>query len=192
MTQAPGVRMKRLQRTTWHRMLRVLKLDGSVYAEIERDPNGTRQAAWVVALVATFAALGTVMLTSWQQWAILGAVLAALIHWLLWSGLEMVIGRMLFRRQVSGERHIRSLGYAQTPQLLAFFAFVPVVGPWLVLGSRVLTMLAGSQALKASLELHRREALAIRFISFVAAVAAAAAVEAVLGEVPFLTALLRP
>jgi hypothetical protein len=173
-------------------MLRVLKLDPSVYAEIERDPDGTHQAAWVVGLVATGAAFGTVMLTSWKQWAILGAVMAALIHWLLWSGLEVVIGRMLFGRQVSGERHIRTLGYAQTPQLFAFFAFVPVVGPWLVLGSRVLTMFAGSQALRASLELHRREALAIRFVSFVAAVAIATGVRAVLGDVPFLAALLRP
>ena len=184
--------MKRLQGTTSRRMLRVLKLDGSVYPEIEHDPNGTRQATWVVALVAACAALGTVMLTSWKQWAILGAVLAALIHWLLWSGLEVVIGRMLFRRHMSGERHIRTLGYAQTPQLLAFFAFVPVVGPWLVLGTRVLTMLAGSQALRASLELHRREALAIRLVSFVTALMAAAGVRAVLGDVPFLAALLRP
>jgi len=192
MTQAAGTRMKRLHGTTSRRMLRVLKLDGSVYPEIEHDPNGTWQATWVVALVAACAALGTVMLTSWKQWAILGAVLAALIHWLLWSGLEVVIGRMLFRRQVSGERQIRTLGYAQTPQLLAFFAFVPVVGPWLVLGTRVLTMLAGSQALRASLELHRREALAIRLVSFVTALMAAAGVRAVLGDVPFLAALLRP
>ena len=192
MTQGPGAPIKRLQGTTWRRMLRVLKLDGSVYAEIESDPDGTRQAAWVVTLVATCAALGTVMLTSWQQWAILGAVLAALIHWLLWSGLEAAIGRILFRRQVFGERHIRTLGYAQTPGLLAFFGFVPVAGPWLVVGSRVLTMLAGSQALRASLELHRRQALAIRVVSFVAALAAAAGVRAVLGDVPFLAALLRP
>lgn len=190
--QAAETRMKGLQGTTWRRMLRVLKLDSSVYQAIEHDPNGTRQSIWVVALVATVAALGTIMLTSWKQWAILGAVLAALIHWLLWSGLEVVIGRMLFRRPISGERHIRTLGYAQTPELLAFFAFVPVVGPWLVVGSRVLTMLAGSQALKSSLGLHRREALAIRLVSFVVAVVTAAGVRAMLGEVPFLTALLRP
>jgi hypothetical protein len=53
-------------------------------------------------------------------------------------------------------------------------------------------MLAGSQALRASLELHRRQALAIRIVSFVAALAAAAGVRAVLGDVPFLAALLRP
>ena len=192
MTQAPVAGMKRLQGTTWRRMLRVLKFDGTVYAEIESDPNGTRQAVWVVALVATGDALGIVLLASWQKWAILGAVLAALVHWLLWSGLELAIGRMLFRRRMPAERHIRTLGYAQTAQLFAFFAFVPVVGPWVVVGSRVLTMLAGSQALRASLELHRRQALAIRFVSFVAAVAAAAGVQAVLGDVPFLTALLRP
>ena len=174
------------------RMLRVLRFDASVYAEVERDPGGTRQAAVVVALVAAGAALGTVLLESWHLGAILGAVLAALLHWLLWSGLESLIGRVLFGRRTPLERHVRALGFAQTPQLLAVLAFVPVVGSWMVLGARLLTMLAGNQALAATLELHRRQALAIRLVSFAIALVAGAGVRAVLGDVPFLTALLRP
>jgi hypothetical protein len=187
-TPATGTR----GRAVWQRMLRVLRFDASVYAEVARDPTGTRQAARVVALVAAAAALGTVLLASWHPGAILGAVLAALLHWLLWSGLETLAARVLFQRQTSLVHHVRALGYAQTPQLLALFAFVPVVGPWVVVGSRLLTMLAGSQALGASLTLHRRQALAVRVVSFAVAVVAAAGVRAVLGEVPFLTALLRP
>ena len=49
------------RRVIRQRMLRVLKLDRSVYAEIERDPAGTRQAAIVVGFVATAAAVGTVL-----------------------------------------------------------------------------------------------------------------------------------
>jgi hypothetical protein len=187
-TPATGTR----GRAVWQRMLRVLRFDASVYAEVARDPTGTRQAARVVALVAAAAALGTVLLASWHPGAILGAVLAALLHWLLWSGLETLAARVLFQRQTSLEQYVRALGYAQTPQLLALFAFVPAVGSWVVLGSRLLTMLAGSQALGTSLELHRRQALAVRLVSFGIAVVAAAGVRAVLGEVPFLTALLRP
>lgn len=176
----------------WPRMLRVLRLDRSVFAEVERDPAGTRQATTVVALVATAAALGTVLLGAWHPGAILGATLAALLHWLLWSGLEALTARVLFRRPMSLERHLRALGYAQAPQLLALFAFVPMVGAWVVLGSRLLTLLAGNQALGAVFELHRRQALAIRLVSFGIAVVAAAGVRALVGEVPFLTALLRP
>jgi hypothetical protein len=174
------------------RMLRVFRFDASVYAEVERDPAGTRQAAGVVALVAAGAALGTVLLESWHPGAILGAVVAALLHWLLWSGLESLIGRALFRRRTPLARHVRALGFAQTPQLLAVLAFVPTVGSWMVLGARLLTMLAGNQALAATLELHRRQALAIRLVSFGLALVAGAGVRAVLGDVPFLTALLRP
>jgi hypothetical protein len=173
-------------------MFRVVRFDASVYAEVARDPAGTRQAARVVALVAAAAALGTVLLTSWHSGAILGAVIAALLHWLLWSGLESLLGRALFQRRTPFDQHIRALGFAQTPQLLTLFAFVPAVGVWLVAGSRLLTMLAGNQALGEVLDLHRRQAVAIRLASFGTALVAAAGVRAVLGDVPFLTALLRP
>ena len=173
-------------------MLRVLKLDRSVYAEVERDPSGTRQAAAVVGFVAAAAAVGTVLAESWHLGAILGAVLAALVHWLFWSGLEHLIGVVLFHTRVPFEREARALGYAQTPELLGILAFVPTLGVWIVVGSRLLTMLAGNQAISASGGLHRRQALAIHVVSFVLAFLAATGVRAVLGEVGFLTALLRP
>ncbi|HEU4566219.1 MAG TPA: YIP1 family protein [Gemmatimonadaceae bacterium] len=132
------------RQAVWQRMLRALRFDASVYTELERDPTGTRQAARVVAVVAAAAALGTVLLEGWRPGAILGAVVAALLHWLLWGGLESLLGRALFRRQTPLAHHLRALGYAQTPQLLALLAFVPTVGAWAVLGSRLLTMLAGN------------------------------------------------
>jgi hypothetical protein len=161
-------------------MLRALAFDRSLYAEVAGDPQATRQAAAVVASVAASAAVGTVLLESWHPGAIVGAVVAALLHWLLWSGMESSIGRTLFGRRTSLEGHVRALGFAQAPQLLAVFAFVPTVGAWMVLGARLLTMLAGNQA------------LAIRLVSFAITLVAAAGVRAVLGDVPFLTALLRP
>lgn len=173
-------------------MLRALTFDRSLYTEVARDPRATQQAAAVVAAVAASAALGTVFLESWHPGAIIGAVVAALLHWLLWSWLESLIGRVLFRRETSLATHVRALGFAQAPQLLAVFAFVPTVGSWTVLGARLLTMLAGNQALGATLELHRRQAIAIRVASFAIALVGAASVRAVLGDVPFLTALLRP
>jgi len=180
------------RRVIRQRMLRVLRLDRSVYAEVERDPRGTRHAAVVVGFVAAAAAVGTVLAESWHLGAILGAVVAALVHWLVWSGLEHLIGVVLFHTRLSFEREARALGYAQTPELLAILAFVPTLGVWIVAGSRVLTMLAGSQAIGTSTGLRRHQALAIRVVSFVIAFLAGAGVRAVLGEVGFLTALLRP
>ena len=180
------------RRVIRQRMLRVLKLDRSVYAEIERDPAGTRQAAIVVSFVATAAAVGTVLAESWHLGAVVGAVAAALVHWLLWSGLEHLIGVALFHTHIPLAREARALGYAQTPELFAILAFVPAVGTWIVSVSRLLTMLAGSQAIITSAHLRRHQALAIRLVSFVIAFLAAAGVRAVLGDVRFMTALLRP
>jgi hypothetical protein len=174
------------------RMLRVLTFDRSVYEEVERDPAGTRQAAGVVAFVAACAALGTILLGSWHPGAILGAVLAALIRWLLWSGLDYLIAGVLFQRPMQLERLVRALGYAQTPQLLAILAFVPIVGDWVVVASRLLTLVAGNLAIGHSLELRLWQALAIRLMGFALAFATAAAVQALLGDVPFLPAILRP
>jgi hypothetical protein len=173
-------------------MLRVIRFDRSVYADVESDPGGIRQAAAIVVIVAVAAVLGTILSGNWRAGMIAGAVAAALIHWLLWSALEHLLGTALFRRQNSLPSSIRTLGYAQAPQLLAFFAFVPVVGSWIVVGSRLMTLIAGTQALTATLQIRRRQTLAIRLVSFAIAFAVAALVQSVLGELPWLTAMLRP
>jgi hypothetical protein len=179
-------------RVIWPRMLRVFRLDRSVFVEVERDPNGTRQAAYVVAFVAGFAAIGTLLIESWHAGAILGAIAAALLHWLLWSGLTYLLGGVLLSKRLSFEHLIRALGYAQTPQLLALFAFVPIAGPWIVLVGRLLSLVAGNLAIGVAAETNVPRALAIRLLSFAAALAAAAAIRTSLGEVDFVMALLRP
>ena len=55
-----------------------------------------------------------------------------------------------------------------------------------------MTLAAGTQALTSTLELRRRQTLAIRLVSFALALAAAALVRGALGDIPWLTALLRP
>jgi hypothetical protein len=183
---------RRRTAVVWRRMLRVLRLDRTVYVEVERDPHGTRQAAVVVGFVAAFAALGTLLIESWHAGAILGAIVAALLHWLLWSGLTYLLGGIVLRRRLSFEHLVRALGYAQTPQLLTVFAFVPVAGPWIVVVGRLLSLVAGNLAIGTAAETNLPRALAIRLLSFGVALAAAAGVRAVLGEVGFVMALLRP
>lgn len=188
--EAPGA--SRCAGVVGRRMLRVLRLDRTVYEEVERDPRGTRQAAVVVTFVAAFAALGTLLIESWHAGAILGAVVAALLHWLVWSGLTYLLGGIVLRRRLSFEHVARALGYAQTPQLLTVFAFVPVAGAWIVVLGRVLSLVAGNLATGAAAETNLPRALAIRLLSFGVALAAAAGVRAVLGEIGFVMALLRP
>lgn len=192
MTQSLQLATEHARQTVPARMLRVLMFDRSVYAEVERDPAGTRQAALVVTVVAACAALGTVLVGSWHPGAILSAVLAALIRWLLWSGVDHLIGGVLFKREMSWERLVRALGYAQTPQVFAVLAFVPVVGAWVVVASRLLTLVGGNLAIGHALDLRLWQALAIRLVGFALAFVTAAGVRAALGDIPFLTAVLMP
>ena len=180
------------RRIVWQRVLRVSRFDRTVYSDIESDPRGIRQAAAIVAIVAIAAVLGTIMLGGWRPGAIAGAIAAALIHWLLWGTLEHLMSTALFRTHLSLPSSFRALGYAQAPQFLAFFAFIPVAGSWIVLGSRLMTLIAGTQALTATLHLRRGQTLVIRVVSFALAFSTAALVRALLGDVPWVTALLRP
>jgi hypothetical protein len=61
-----------------------------------------------------------------------------------------------------------------------------------VIGSRLLSLVAGNLAIGAAFETNLPRALAIRVLSFGIALAAAAGIRSVLGDVDFVTALLRP
>lgn len=167
--------------TILQRMLRVMRLDRSVYVEIERDPRGTRQAVWVVTLVAAAVAVGAVLGAGWHAGAIFGAVLAALIHWLVWSGLMYLVARFIFRGPARWHTLRWRLGYAQAPQVLGILSFVPIAGPLVVVASRLLTGIAGHQATEGALGLSRRQQVGTQVVTFAISFVLAALVEASLG-----------
>ena len=99
----------------FQRMFRVCRLDSSVYPEIESDRYGLRQGAMVVAFVTAAAVLGTVLDGDWHRGAVVGAVLAALIRWLVWGGLSYLVAAVLFRRHPRLPAMLAGSGYAQAP-----------------------------------------------------------------------------
>jgi hypothetical protein len=179
--------------TILRRVARVFRLDRKVYAEIEADPHGVRQGALVVAVVAAAAVLGTLFSDDWHAGAILGAVAAALIHWLLWSGLLYLAATVLFKAPARMGAVLSGLGYAQAPQIIVALGFIPFLGIVLVLVSRVLSFLAGHHAMRATLKVEKRwQVMASTLVSFLITFAIAGVVRAVLGDVHLLDGLTRP
>ncbi len=110
------------------RAIRVVKLEQPVYREIARDANATKEAAVVVAVVALASGIGAL---SDSVGAVIVAVLAAFIGWVVFAAMTYFFGKNIFgapNTQVDVESLLRTQGYAQAPGVLAFFGFIPVLG----------------------------------------------------------------
>jgi hypothetical protein len=112
------------------RAKRVIQLDQPVFRTIARDPNATQQAAIVVGVVAIAGAIGG---ASEGFGGIFLGIVGALIGWLIFAGLSWFFGTNIFGTPTTvtnWESLLRTLGYAQAPNVLAVFGFIPIIG-WL-------------------------------------------------------------
>lgn len=113
------------------RATRVMKLEQPVFGTIARDPNATRQAAIVVGVVAIASAIGG---AADGFNGIVFGVIGAILSWLIFAGMAWFFGTNIFGSPTTvsnWESLLRTLGYAQTPNILAVFGFIPILG-WLV------------------------------------------------------------
>jgi hypothetical protein len=121
--------MQQSMTTVWQRMIGAAKLDPNAYEAVERDVNANSSALMIVILAALASGIGA--LTSNGFRALIVAVIADLISWVLYAAVAYVIGTRIFQtaetRATLGEL-LRTLGYAQTPNLLLIFAGIPVFG----------------------------------------------------------------
>lgn len=112
-------------RTFPQRFLGALRLDVTVYEEVEADPRATAQALVVVALSSLAGGVGMSGLGA--RGLILGT-LAALIGWLAWATLVFVLGVRLLpepQTRTSVGELLRTSGFASAPGVLRAVGFVP-------------------------------------------------------------------
>jgi hypothetical protein len=113
------------RRSIWSRMQGAAMLDIATYEEVEHDETATAQAAAVVAMTAAAQAIGAYAAGATS---ILGAAAAALIGWLAWAGITWLIGDKLFGGTATWGELLRTLGFAQAPNVLAVFGVIPLIG----------------------------------------------------------------
>ncbi len=106
------------------RLLGALRLDASVYDEVEHDPDALPQAAGVVALAAVSAGLGA-------GGGLVGGVIGALVGWLMSAGVVWLVGVYLMHHSSDYPELLRTIGFASAPQVLFVFAAIPLLG-WVV------------------------------------------------------------
>ena len=141
--------MTQVGRSIWSRMRGAAALDVATFEEVEHDETATAQAAAVVALTAAAQAIGA---SGAGLGSIFGAAAAALIGWGIWAGVTYLIGDKLFGGTATWGELLRTLGFAQAPNVLAVFAVLPLVG-WLVDAVLVVwVLIAGVVAIRQALD----------------------------------------
>lgn len=157
------------------RILRVIKLDKSVYAEVEADQTATSQAAIVVAIVAVLSAIGggitTVVSTEGESFigAFLGALASAFISWLVWSAITYFVGTTVFHGEATFSEMLRVIGFAQAPLALNILSFIPCIGALIALAAWLLSLYTGFLAIKEGLDMDTGKTIATVAIGWIAA-----------------------
>ncbi len=118
------------RRSFLERLLGALRLDASVYDEVEHDKEALPQAAGVVALAAVCAGIGG---AAGGGAGLVVGVIGAVVGWLVSAGIIWFIGVRLMEHTSDYPELLRTIGFASSPQVLLVLAAIPVLG-WGVRG----------------------------------------------------------
>jgi len=110
------------------RVLGILRLDPSVFEDVEADPAATWQAIAIVVLSSAASGLGIGGLFNPRPATFVVAAGVALITWVAWAVLTQQIGTRLLpersTRAPLGEL-LRTIGFAAAPGILQVFGVFP-------------------------------------------------------------------
>ncbi len=156
------------------RMIRAAKLEVDLYEEVEADTTATSQAITVVILVAIANGIGAAIsffifgrgIVGLFRGLFLGPILS-MIGYFIWAFLTYFIGVHVFGGTADYGEMLRTIGFAYTPNILGFFAFIPCVG-WLIsLVGAVWALIAGVVAVRQALDFDTAKAIMTCIIGWI-------------------------
>ena len=106
----------------------------------------------------------------WFLWGLLLGVGSALIGWVAWSVMAYWVGTTVFRGPETSAGYgelLRTIGFSNSPRVLAFFAFVPFLGGLLVFFVSVWALVAGVIAVRQALDFSTGRAIATCAVGWV-------------------------
>lgn len=155
-------------RYIYDRAQHVSMLHLPAFRAIQLDPNATKEAAIVVAVVAVASAIGSI---GNEGGSILVSLIGAFLSWLILSGMTYFFGTNIFgtpTTQVNMESLLRTLGYAQAPAALALFGIIPLFGWMLVLVGGLWSFVVAIVAIRETLQLSTMRAVLIAIVALIA------------------------
>lgn len=149
--------------TITDRMRGAAMLDVPTDEAVEADRTATGQALTVVIIVAICQGIGNMNRGSA---GIIFGVIGAIAGWLLWSGVTMIVGTKLFGGTADWGELLRTLGFAQSPGVLALFGLLPVLGVMALFVVAIWQAIAGVVAIRQALDFSTGKAIVTALISF--------------------------
>jgi hypothetical protein len=148
------------------RILGALRLDGSVFEDVENDPGAMGQATLLV--IAAGLARGVGALPEEGVWALVGSPLVAIATWLGGSVLIWGIGVKRFEYTSDYPELLRTLGFAAPPLLFLVLCALPigVVALWVWFVAHAWATLVMVVAVREALDVTGIRALIVCALAF--------------------------
>ncbi|HEX2184375.1 MAG TPA: Yip1 family protein [Chloroflexota bacterium] len=162
------------------RMIRAARLEPDLYEEVESDRTAMRDAAIVVVIASIASGIGQALTAATVApgiegmprthpvVALLAGVIGGLLGWLIWSYVTWFIGTKLFSGSATPGELMRTLGFANTPNIFSILAFVPGIGPLLIFAAGVWSLVAGVVAVRQALDFDTGKAILTTIIGWLA------------------------
>ena len=155
------------------RMIGAARLDPATYEAVEADQNATSQALIIVLLAALAGGVVAVGVLGQGIGGVIAGIIAAIISYVLYAAIAYWVGTTFLRGpQTSATlgEVLRTLGFAQTPQLLLFLAFIPILGGLLGLAVAIWMILTTVVALRQALDVTTGRAVGIALVAVLLAI----------------------
>ena len=169
MAENPDLPTTSGNRSFTERLIGALKLDASVYEEVEHDASAMGQAAAVVALGAVAGGIGAAGMGGLG--GVVGGVLFAFFGWALGAAVVWLIGVQVMGHDSDFPELLRTLGFASAPGLLAVLAIIPLVGGLVRLAVLGLSLVAWVIAVRQALDVETGRAILVCVLAFLAQLA---------------------
>ena len=153
------------QRSIVERMFGAAMLNTATYEEVEHDRGATGQAFVVVVLGAICVGIGNAFQSGTP--GLLAGLIGAVLAWLSWSAVTMFVGTRLFGGTADWGELLRTLGFAQSPNVLAILGIVPVLGRLVIFVVAIWTLIAGIIAIRQALDISTGKAILTAIVGWI-------------------------
>lgn len=158
------------------RMVRAARLEVDLYEEVEADTTANGQAFLAVVVASLAAGIGAGIAGAveeggiWFLWGLLLGLGSAIIGWVAWSVLAYWVGTTIFKGPETSATYgelLRTIGFANSPRVLAFFAFIPFLGGLIAFGVAVWALIAGVIAVRQALDFSTGRAIGTCIVGWI-------------------------
>src|SRR5215208_4881587 len=157
-------------RSLTDRMKGAAVLDVNTYEEVEHDESATSQAALVVAITAVTQAVGAAAGQGHAGRNFLLVIILALVTWWLSAGITYFIGTRMFGGTATWGEVARTLGFANSPLVLAVFGFIPGIGRLLLFVLSIWVLVARIIAIRQALDFDTGKAILTALVGWLVVV----------------------